>query len=245
MKSFLDPLDEFLVETGERVTPFLFPFFLNGRFCAALVFAGILLFFVDAPFYDKEKLFVMIRSGRTKWVVGQIFYIIAVSVGYMLSWVAISILMLASKITFSNEWGRVWTTLALTGKTYEMGFSFYITPDLIMNYRPIQAVLLVFMMSCLICIFYGMCMWLLNMYFGKIISLSIIMASVLLVTRVQYMPAWMMYLVPSGWADVGSLSKYTSHGISIERAILLLIIGSICFGMLACWKTLKTDIAKG
>ena len=85
MKSFLDPLDEFLVETGERVTPFLFPFFLNGRFCAALVFAGILLFFVDAPFYDKEKLFVMIRSGRTKWVVGQIFYIIAVSVGYMLS----------------------------------------------------------------------------------------------------------------------------------------------------------------
>ena len=80
MKSFLDPLNEFLVETGEQITPFLFPFFLNGRFCAALVFAGILLFFMDAPFYDKEKLFVMIRCGRAKWVIGQVFYIITVSV---------------------------------------------------------------------------------------------------------------------------------------------------------------------
>ena len=73
MKSFLDPFREFLIASGEKATPFLFPFFLNGKFCAAVVFAGILLFFVDAPFYDKDKLFVMIRCGRTKWITGQFF----------------------------------------------------------------------------------------------------------------------------------------------------------------------------
>lgn len=245
MKSFLDPLNEFLVETGEQITPFLFPFFLNGRFCAALVFAGILLFFMDAPFYDKEKLLVMIRCGRAKWVIGQIFYIIAVSVGYMLCWVIISILMLSTKTTFQNEWGRVWTTLALTDKASELGFSFYINPELVMNYQPLRATVLVFGMSCLICIFYGMSMWFFNMYLGKILSLSIVMASILLVTRVQFMPAWMMYLGPSGWADIGNLSQYALHGLSIEKAILLLLTGSVCFGGLAGWKTMKTDIAKG
>ena len=245
MKSFLDPLYEFLVETGEKVTPFLFPFFLSGRFCAALIFAGILLFFVDAPFYDKEKLFVMIRCGRLRWVVGQIFYIVAVSVGYMICWGIISIPMLSTKITFQNEWGRVWTTLALTDKASELGFSFYISPEIVMNYQPLRATLLVFGMSCLICIFYGMCMWFLNMYLGKILSLSIVMASILLVTRVQYMPQWMMYFVPSGWADIGNLSRYAAHGISIGKAAVFLSIGSIFFGILAGWKTMKTDIAKG
>ena len=32
MKSFLDPFREFLIASGEKATPFLFPFFLNGKF---------------------------------------------------------------------------------------------------------------------------------------------------------------------------------------------------------------------
>lgn len=70
---------EFLIASGEKATPFLFPFFLNGKFCAAVVFAGIVLFFVDAPFYDKDKLFVMIRCGRAKWITGH-FFILFLSV---------------------------------------------------------------------------------------------------------------------------------------------------------------------
>ena len=102
MKSFLDPFREFLIASGEKATPFLFPFFLNGKFCAAVVFAGIVLFFVDAPFYDKDKLFVMIRCGRAKWVTGHFFYIIFVSIGYMLCWVGIIVLMLIPRI-YTNK----------------------------------------------------------------------------------------------------------------------------------------------
>ena len=154
-------------------------------------------------------------------------------------------LMLIPRIDFSNEWGRVWTTLALTDKAYELGLSFYVTPELVMNYQPVRAFFLVFGMGCLICIFYGLCMWLLNIYLGKIISFAVIMASVLLVTRVEYMPPWMIYLVPSGWADVGNLSAYTTHGLSINKANLILIIGSIFLGILVYWKTIRIDIAKG
>lgn len=163
----------------------------------------------------------------------------------MLCWVGISVLMLIPRIDFSNEWGRVWTTLALTDKAYELGLSFYVTPELVMNYQPVRAFFLVFGMGCLICIFYGLCMWLLNIYLGKIISFAVIMASVLLVTRVEYMPPWMIYLVPSGWADVGNLSAYTTHGLSINKANLILIIGSIFLGILVYWKTIRIDIAKG
>lgn len=245
MKSFLKPLQEFLMETGEKVTPFLFTFFMNGQFCAALVFAGVLLFFIDAPFYDKEKLFVMIRTGRKKWVLGQTFYIIVISVGYMFCWVVMSLLILVPKVTFQNEWGRVWTTLALTDAANQLGFQFSFPSNIILNGKPLQVFLFTFMMGCLICIFYGFCMWFFNLYLGKIVSVSLIMASILLVTRVRYMPYWMMYFVPSGWADIGGISWNMEKGISIEKAMIILIVGSILLGGLACRKTSKIDIAKG
>ena len=63
-----------------------------------------------------------------------------------------------------------------------------------MNYQPVRAFFLVFGMGCLIWYFFhGLCMWLLNIYLGKIISFAVIMASVLLVTRVEYMPPWMIH----------------------------------------------------
>lgn len=49
----------------------------------------------------------------------------------------------------------------------------------------------------------------------------------------------------SGWADVGNLSAYTAHGLSINKANLILIIGSIFLGILVYWKTIRIDIAKG
>ena len=88
------------------------------------MFAGVLLFYTDAPFYDSHQLFVVMRSGVSRWCLGQALYVIAVSVGYMCFLTAMSVVVLLPQITFSGEWGRVWTTLAYSDAGYESGLVF-------------------------------------------------------------------------------------------------------------------------
>lgn len=238
------PIRDFLFSVNENASPFLLPFLFNDVTLTAAIFAGAVLFFTDAPFYDKHQLFVIMRSGTVKWVLGQILYVFAVSAVYMLFLVGMSLLMLVPKLGLNAEWGRVWTTLSLTDAGSLFGLTFGVSDLIIFGYHPVAAMLLVVLLGFLICSLYGFCLWCLNLYTGKTVSLVITLASILLVTRVRYFPNWVMYLVPSAWADLSNLSKYANHGIDVPRAILILITGCLCLAGLAFYKTVHSDIAK-
>ena len=207
MLNALLPLREFIILAGVKATPYLLPFLFNDKFLCSLMFAGILLFFIDAPFYDKQQLFVII-------------------------------------ITFDTNWNQIWITLAVTDAGYSLGIPFSVSTSIIYNYTPIYAMLLTFLLGFLICTFYGFCVWLLNLYFGKIISLVIVLASIVLVTRIKYLPSWVMYFVPSAWVDLSNLSQYASHRISITKAITILIVGILLLIIITFIKTMRSDIAK-
>lgn len=245
MWNALNPFRDFLISVNEKATPFLFPFLFSNKYLAALMFAGVVLFFIDAPFYDKHQLFVVMRSGKEKWILGQALYIVSVSVLYMIFLVIMSVIMLIPHIMFGKDWGRIWTTLAVTDATYDMGTPFNVSGKILFKYSPIQAIMIVFGLGILICAFYGFFMWCLNLFFGKIISLSVTLASIILVIRIQYFPAWVMYVVPSAWADLSVLSEYAFHKISIFRAAIILILAILCLGIISFYKTLHSDIARG
>lgn len=238
------PLRDFLNQTNENATPFLFPFLFSDTWFAALLFGGVLLFFIDAPFYDKQQLFVVTRSGVGKWTVGQGLYVFAISFFYMIFLLFMSVILLLPKLSLSGEWGRVWTTLVMTDAAEQLGFTGGLSGDIIFNYSPLQVTFLVFALGVLICTFYGLLVWCLNLYVGKIVSLVIALFSICLVTRVQFFPSWVMYLVPSGWANISSLSSYAQHRITIERAVLMLVFGIACLAIIAYQKTARYDIAK-
>ncbi len=244
MMNELYPIREFLFVTEESASPFLLPFLLNDTMLTASVFAGAVLFFMDAPFYEKQQLFVIMRSGVPGWILGQVLYIFAVSAIYMCTLVGISILMLVPKVGLSLEWGRVWTTLSLTDAGDMFGLTFGVSDLILFGYVPLEAMLLVVLLGFFICSFYGFCLWCLNMYVGRVVSTVITFASILLVTRVKYFPGWVMYLVPSAWIDLSNLSKYALHGISVQRAFFLLIAGCGILAAIAFYKTVRSDIAK-
>lgn len=244
MWNALLPLREFIILAGVKATPYLLPFLFNDKFLCSLMFAGILLFFIDAPFYDKQQLFVIIRTGVTKWILGQVLYILCISIFYMCFLVMMSILILVPHITFDTNWNQIWITLAVTDAGYSLGIPFSVSTSIIYNYTPIYAMLLTFLLGFLICTFYGFCVWLLNLYFGKIISLVIVLASIVLVTRIKYLPSWVMYFVPSAWVDLSNLSQYASHRISITKAITILIVGILLLIIIIFIKTMRSDIAK-
>lgn len=243
MWNVLEPFRTFLATVHTDASPFLFPFLFSDEFLCALMFAGILLFFTDAPFYNEHQLFVIMRSQISRWTLGQIFYVLTVSALYMCFLLVMSVLMLVPYISFNTEWGKVWTTLAVTGAGYDFSLSFHVTKSVIFDYTPLQAVLLTFVVGVLICSLYGFCMWCLNLYLGKNLSLVLVLASVCLVTRIRFLPAWLTYLTPSRWADLANLYEYARHGLSVPKTIRILIAGNVFFAALAFYRTAHSDIA--
>lgn len=244
MRNIMSALQEFLIYVNEEATPFLFPFLFNDVFVCALMFAVAILFYLDAPFYNKEQLFVIMRCGSGKWILGQILYVYAVSALYVFFLIILSVIILLPRITWENEWGKIWTTLSVTDAGQQFLISFAVPSSILFEYTPMQAMVLQFFMAFFICSFYGFLVWCLNLYFGKLISMVVALASILLVTRVRYFPAWVTYLVPSSWSNISGLSEYATHGISIKIAFLILIIGNIFLMVLAFIKTSHSDLAK-
>lgn len=142
-----------------------------------------------------------------------------------------------------REWGRIWTTLALTDAGEQFGLSFGVSGYLIFEYRPLEAMFLVGGLGFFICSFYGLCLWCLNLCVGKIISFVTVSASIILVTRIKYLPEWIMYLTPSAWMDLNNLSKYARYEIDVVRAFIILVLGCLCLSGIAYYVTVHSDIS--
>ena len=243
MLNELIQIRDFLFSVNEKASPFLLPFIFNDVMLTASIFVAAMLFFIDAPFYDKYQLFVIMRGGTSEWVLGHIMYIFSVSILYMLCLTGISILIIFPNVCLSGEWGRIWTTLALTDAGEQFGLSFGVSGYLIFEYRPLEAMFLVGGLGFFICSFYGLCLWCLNLCVGKIISFVTVSASIILVTRIKYLPEWIMYLTPSAWMDLNNLSKYARYEIDVVRAFIILVLGCLCLSGIAYYVTVHSDIS--
>ena len=70
--------------TGVRLSPWIFPFLYGSYYSKLLFFFPLVLIFSNAPFMDRNQLYVVIRSGRYRWCLGQMLYIILASALYFI-----------------------------------------------------------------------------------------------------------------------------------------------------------------
>lgn len=106
-------IDDLAAKTGIRTNPLIFPFFSNDPVKQLILLAGIVFLFSDAPFINKNQPYIIIRSKRIPWVMGQILYIVIASAVYFLFLMSVSILVLLPQGTFiTNGWGKIINTLS-------------------------------------------------------------------------------------------------------------------------------------
>ena len=108
----LSSLADFSAAVGIGVTPWVFPHLFSPT---VLFLYGVLtvLLFSDAPFFDEQTYYALVRSGRTAWALGQLFYIAAMSLLYTLFMWACSITVLLPNVRLSAGWGKILKTLAI------------------------------------------------------------------------------------------------------------------------------------
>lgn len=67
----------------------------------------LVFIFCDAPFVDSNQMYVMLRTDRMTWGIGQVLYIFAGSFFYMLVLMMSTIVLNIGHIKWDNTWGNV------------------------------------------------------------------------------------------------------------------------------------------
>lgn len=244
MYTYIKELRTFLSDAGVGASPFFFPFMASSPWLYICMLVGIVPLMSEAPFYRKEQLFLIIREGRSRWVLGNIIYCVCFCLIYTMLMLLASNLVLAGHIAPGLKWGKVWTTMAVTDASSQIGFSVPVSQYIIFTYTPLQAIALAAVLNVLVNIFYSFLLWALNLTAGRLVSIAVVCASMCLVTRVAYLPSFVWYLTPAAWADLGSLTFSGDGPYTVVKSFILLVILDVILGIFAYVRSMHVDLGK-
>lgn len=135
-------------------TPFAFVFLINNYGIQFVIAACAVILFCNAPFEDESYQYMVSRAGKLSWGLGQILYIIKISILYIACLAAASVIPFLGHITWSKEWGKIWGTLGKTNAGAEFGVKLSVSQNIMRQYEPVEALLISILLeaSCILCI---------------------------------------------------------------------------------------------
>ncbi len=157
------------VQVDKSIPVVVFPFLTNGTFTQAIIMFGMVFLFCDAPFMDNIQLYTIIRSGKQKWAVGQILYMILASAVYLLTIFLLTVLMLVPNIDFADKWGAIFSTLAQGASFGNIAIS--IPQKIVALYSPMEAVVISFLLEWGAIVFMALLLFAINLNCNRIIGI--------------------------------------------------------------------------
>lgn len=227
------PIRTMMEATGVSATPYLFPFLFSDSYMGFFILAGGAILFAEAPFWSGEQNGVLVRTGRTSWILGQLCYILFASFLYLAGVLILSILVLMPKLQFPNTWGSIWNTIAQTDATIEYNMNLEVSYYIISRYSPVEAMIIQFLLGLAVVVFIGVLFFFLNLNFGRKTGIVIVSVMVLFTIRINSFPKWIYWLFPTTWANLECMTQeFHSIGPTLyqaEAGIILLNIICVCF----------------
>lgn len=227
---YVDDIKKLSLYLDCDIPVWIFPFMYSQYYTKVLFTVPIILLFCNAPFIDQNQLYIYIRSGRKKWLTGQILYIIAASFIYYLFILVISILSTSIYGGFSMEWGKCLFTLAETNIAIAHNCPFVDISSLIVDYfTPLQAVGFTFLVSWLNAVLIGMTIFTCN-YLTNIKYLGISISAFMIVFSWFVLNTGLPVLVhysPTSWITLDNIDiggKTTNPGFSYCITFYLICI---------------------
>ena len=220
--------------TNTKVSPWIFPFLYMPYYKKLLFFFPLILIFSNAPFIDKNQLYVLIRSGKSKWCIGQILYIAITSALYFLFIMVFSVVLNLDCIEFTGEWGKLLNTLGHTDIAYRFRLGFQSEKDVISMFTPMSAMWFTFLHSWISGMILGFVVFLFNM---KIRGSGSFLASFMLVlSAVAAKNISLLKVSPVSWSTLNHIQlkpndRLPSYGYvtTVYVIILLILFATILF----------------
>lgn len=157
------------------------------------------------------------------WSLGQVFYIFFTSLIYTFFIFISSVAVVFPRITFLTQWGKTIGTLAMTDAANQVPLLMF-PWKLIVNYQPLEAVIIALLLVWLTCTMIGMILFCLNSLFNRRIGISICCLLILIDPVIKLMErADLLRFSPVSWSSMENLATNnmsTMH--SPVKAIILL-----------------------
>jgi hypothetical protein len=219
MHSLVSPLRAFSQTVEVNVTPWAFPLVACYWRPAMFILLGVVLLFCDAPFANDGTPYECVRAGRHSWVCAQLLYVVMTSAVYVVLIVGVSVLFLLPNIDWSNEWGRVYSTLAQTNAGWEFTSVPY---KVIVNYTPWGAMLWSALLMFLESVFVGLVMFAVNVVGKRAggVMAGMVLAFLPAFANLVGMPRF-YYLFPTAWTDLNLLG---TSGMSMYPSLTYAVV---------------------
>lgn len=243
-------LGDWAGQLGLGQTLWSFPF-LYQQYHMKLIFTlPLLLVFCNAPFTDKNSLFILARAGRARWLCGQFLYIILASAVYYIFLFLCTFLLALPDAELTTDWDSLILTLANKGPV-DMEHPFINVSSRITTYfTPLSAVWFTFLLSWLCGCMLGMCVMCFNYLTGKKavgtgIAAFFILLSCFIRNGVLHFNITLLYpFSPVTWitldnVDIGGMTRdYSFYHCITVYLVVSVVLAAVCMA----WSRLKKKI---
>ena len=223
----MEAVREFCAAVDINATPFAFPHLANDFICQLIIMAGAIALFCNAPFEDDEYIYFVSRSGRTAWTLGQVFYVLQLSLIYVLFLIIVSIVPLAGHLRFADEWGKIWGTLAKTDAGMQFGLIFSVTEHLVSHYEPLSALVISFLLEWACVSWLGLVIYMLNKLTSS--AAGTVTAAIFVLLDVCIYNDWGLWAYrfsPVSLAKINTYAGYNlKYGINMTYGALFFAVG--------------------
>ena len=246
----------YCVKSGSVMAPWVLSMLTTGNISLlAFSFLAILLF-CDAPFLDTDTAFVLIRTGKRNWVLGQLLYIFITSLIFVLFYYLTALLVVSPVLGYASDWGAV-IRLAATNLSTMMQYDLPWIPQagvtdwVLDTFTPVQAEPLSLLLLWFSTAFTGMLIFAGNLVVapgvGSVLAgvFAVFSSCCILGQGVFMLGSWKYHMAPMLW---GRLTTYSDPGMppfsyTIPALIFAIVLLSSISAGAFCKRDL--DIQKG
>ncbi|MEG1427224.1 MAG: hypothetical protein RSC76_06000 [Oscillospiraceae bacterium] len=241
--SKISPIYSFCAQHNTKITPYLFPYFMSDDHVVLIATLGAMLLFCDAPFIDSEQPYIILRSGRKKWALGQFAYIAVSSAIFTLFLYLLTLLLLLPQLTLSTEWGKVIGTLVQTNTGTGSGITISFDRYIFFGYSPVIATLTSLFLCFSVVFFLGMLMFYLNLRITRAVGTIAGALLILWQLVIRKTDTILIRYSPVSWMKLGQIDIDGATVYPNLAYVLVALYGMIVlFAVLSVFQIRKTDI---
>ena len=238
---YVDDTQKIAEFLGIKISMWIFPFLYVQYHTKVIFTLPVVLMFCNAPFTDKNQVFVYTRTSRAKWLWGQVLYIFIASALYYLFILILTFISTVFTAEPSLEWGKMLHMVAYSGVAQHVEAYFVnVSPHVLEYFTPVQATLFTFLTSWLSAAMLGIILFFFNLMTGTRFVGIMISSMLVVLTILVDMGGWYKYLrfSPISWntlnnIDVGKTTPYPSFTYCMcvyAGVLVILIAGILLFG---------------
>lgn len=228
-------ISDYAAVVDTPVTPWVFPFFQTMPVYFLIYGFLTILLYSDAPFTDHHTPFILIRTSRLNWTLGQLLYMVIAGFLYTLFFVLMSIVVLIPHLQFSTDWGAVLRTLAFnpaSPERYNIVPLAQIGGSIMSMFKAIPAMLVSFGLFWLVSVFMGVVIFCFNLVFGR--GSGLVVASVL--TFISYFVVFVgrmiytnniYYFSPVSWSSMTNIDWGRTGSMPSSTYVITVLSGGI------------------